>query len=581
MDFKPMRIVLIYPYFLDPRPPGDDAAHPPMGIYYVGAMLRAHGHEVKIFNWYEARQQPQMIRDELAAADPDLVGLSVFNANRWGALEIAAAAKALKPGVRVALGGIGATCLADLLLTRFAAIDYIICGEGEKSFLDLAHAVRDSDPAALASIAGLAWRDPRGEIQRNAQAPPAKHLDDLPMPARYFTFQHVALTRGCAGRCTFCGSPDFWQGKVRYHSAGYFVTQLELLHQRGVNFFHVSDDTFTANRTRVIEICKQIIRRKLPVNWAAIARVDQVDARVLAWMRRAGCIQISYGVESGDPRIRDNLNKGIDSQRIEKAFALTRRAGILARAYFIYGSPGETSETIQASLDLIARIKPLAAIFYILDIYPGTRLYQDYRQRTGKTDEVWLQRMEDIMYFETDPGLEPADIRRWGQRLRDGFHEMLPGFVQDLELADDPEFKPLHADFYSRLGLTFLSGDYAAVQSIPRKAATARLCFQRALAFAPDARAYLGLAILAQKEGRPADSIQTATEGLAHYPGHFDLTLCLGVSRLAAGDPAAALSCFEQFPTAPQSLPYRIACLEALGRHARAAALRRAQPDSN
>ncbi|MGB5987214.1 MAG: radical SAM protein [Desulfobacterales bacterium] len=573
-----MKTILIYPYFLDPRPPGDDAAAPPMGIYYVGAILKAHGYEVQIFNWYGAeRGNPAPLRERLKAADPDIIGFSVLNANRWGALEIAALAKEIKPGVIIVLGGIGATCLWEFLLTHFKQIDYIIRGEGERSFLELVQCIQRQAWEELKPIPGLARRSGTGRILGNPPRPPERNLDDLPMPARYFSFQHLALSRGCASRCTFCGSPDFWQGKLRFHSPDYLITQIELLHQQGINFFFVSDDTFTASKPRVLAVCRGIIAKGLPIQWAAIARVDQVDGEMLSWMRRAGCIQISYGVESGDPQIRERLNKGVDDSRIERAFELTRGYGLLARAYFIYGSPGESDETIQASLDLIQRIKPLAAIFYILDIFPGTQLYQDFKARTGAGDEIWLQPMEDIMYFQTDPRLKPETIRRWGQRLRDGFHSRLPQFIEDLELVDDPELTTWHADFYSRLGLTLLSGDYAALETIPRKAETAALCFRRALTYQPNARAYLGLAILAQKEGRPGEAIQTAREGLSHFAGHPDLTLCLGVGYLAAGDAAAALACFEQFPQAPNSLSYRIVCHEALGQQAKADALRRLQ----
>jgi anaerobic magnesium-protoporphyrin IX monomethyl ester cyclase len=133
-------------------------------------------------------------------------------------------------------------------------------------------------------------------------------------------------------------------------------------------FFYFSDDTFTANKRRVIEICRKIIDKKLDITWHAISRVDYVSEEVLYWMRKAGCIQISYGVESGSERIRKFLLKNISSEKIQSAFALTQKFGIMARAYFIYGAPQESRQTIQETIDLINTLKPLSAIFYILDI---------------------------------------------------------------------------------------------------------------------------------------------------------------------------------------------------------------------
>ena len=125
-------------------------------------------------------------------------------------------------------------------------------------------------------------------------------------------------------------------------SLEYFVDQLERLYRNGVGFFYFSDDTFMVKKDRVIEICKKIIERDLKISWAAISHVDYVDEAVLFWMRKAGCTQISYGVESGSEKIRKLLNKNIQTDQIKKAFSLTTRYGILSRAYFIYGCQGET-----------------------------------------------------------------------------------------------------------------------------------------------------------------------------------------------------------------------------------------------
>ncbi|MGQ9500146.1 MAG: B12-binding domain-containing radical SAM protein [Dissulfurimicrobium sp.] len=128
-------------------------------------------------------------------------------------------------------------------------------------------------------------------------------------------------------------------------------------------------------------MCKKILARGLDIRWVAISRVNYVDEDALYWLRRAGCIQISYGVESGSNEIRDLLNKNIGLEDIKRAFALTVSYGILARAYFIYGCPGETWQTIQETIELINEIKPLSTIFYILSLFPGTKLYEKFVQK--------------------------------------------------------------------------------------------------------------------------------------------------------------------------------------------------------
>ena len=135
-------------------------------------------------------------------------------------------------------------------------------------------------------------------------------------PADHFAFQHVALTRGCPMDCTFCGSPALWQRRVRFHRTDTFVAHLATLRRKGVRSIVVADDTFTLDRERVIAICRQIIDRGLDIVWSAISRVDCVDQEMLVWMRRAGCTQISYGVESGSRRIRAIFRKRISDDQV-------------------------------------------------------------------------------------------------------------------------------------------------------------------------------------------------------------------------------------------------------------------------
>ncbi len=561
-----MRILLVYPYFLEERVHEDDVRAMPMGIYAIGAVLKEAGHEVALLNGYGQQDQSGRIREILVRFAPDVVGFSILNANRWGGIEIARLAKTIDVGIVTIFGGVGAGFLWEHLLTHFPEVDFVLIGEGERSILELVTCIGSGDTEGLLRIGGLARRID-GRPTANPCAPPVSELDRLPDPARYFAFQHVALTRGCPAACRFCGSPAIWGRRVRYHSPRYFVDQLERLHRQGLRFFYFSDDTFTLRKELVIDVCREILDRGLDIEWVAISRVDTVDATVLAWMRKAGCIQISYGIESGNAGIRSYLNKQITTPDIEKAFDLTTRYGILPRAYFIYGCPGESDATIQDTLELIRRIRPLDAIFYILDIFPGTDLYQDYLARSGSSDDIWCRRIEDLLYFETDPQISADQVRTWGRLLREGFYRLLPEFADQIELVDDPAFARLHADFLSRLGLTFQEGDFARVAAIPVKSRTARRLHERALTYHPDPRAFLGLALLEQQRGRFEQAVTVALKGLARNPENRLLKTCLAVNRMNLGQFAQALEALQQMKPASDTIDMIVACLEALGRH--------------
>ena len=558
-----MKIILVYPFCLEARMHAEDSAVVPMGLYYIGALLKQHGYDVEVLNWHDIDKDPPGITTALQEKQPDVIGFSILQANRWGGIEIARIAKNLSPRVKIVFGGIGATFLWNHFLTHFQEVDVIVLREGEYPFLHLVQSFEKSDMKGLGKIRGIAFRK-NGRPFQTPDAGFIQNLDSLPDPAIWFDFQHVALTRGCPANCTFCGSPGFWKRKVRFHSADYFVHQLERLGHRGIKFFYFSDDTFTLRKEIVIKVCQKIIERRLDITWTAISRVNYVDDGMMQWMKKAGCIQISYGVESGSRQIRDLLNKNITDKQIENAFAVTQKQGIMARAYFIYGCPGENHTTIKASLDLIRRIKPLSAIFYILDIFPGTALYEQFHEKTHAGDDIWLNKIEDIMYFETDPDLTKEMILEFGETLRTTFYQSLPAFVDAIDLMDDKDLYPAHADFCSRLGMTFDQGDYAGIAAIPNKRKVAEKLYEQALTYGPDARAFLGLGMIRQKKGDFAGSVSVLSKGAKYFPDHEQIHLCLGISLMNTDAFEQALSYLSRFQHSRQALFFIAECYGAL-----------------
>jgi len=559
-----VKILLVYPYFLEDRLHAEDVRVVPIGLYYIGALLKENKYDVEVLNWHNVNKTPQKIEETLKEKKPDVIGFSIVHANRWGAIDIAKIAKQILPEVKIVFGGIGTTFLWKHLLKHFKDIDFAVLGEGEYSFLNLIRCIEKGKYKGIDEIKGIAFqRD--GKVVKTSVTEAIQDLDQLPIPSKYFEFQHLISSRGCPANCTFCGSPQFWGHKVRFHSPEYFVEQLEQLYRKGITFFYVSDDTFTMRKDRVILICKMIIEKHLEIAWAAISRVNYINEELLYWMKKAGCIQISYGVESGSERIRNLLNKNIKTDDIKRAFALTTKYGILARAYFIYGSPGESWETIQETIDLIHEIKPLSIIFYILDIFPGTVLYKDFQRRMKVSDDVWLKKIEDIMYFESDPRLSQDMILAFGQKLRSDYYRHLPGFADTVQLIDKKDLYKSHADFLSRLAMTFSHGDYAAIEAIPEKEEIAQQLYERALSYHYNQRACLGLGIIKQKHGEYEESVRILSEGMKQFPESESIATCLGISYMNLGKYEEALKCYCKFPDSREVLQYTAACYRALG----------------
>ncbi len=374
------------------------------------------------------------------------------------------------------------------------------------------------------------------------------------------------MSRGCPGRCTFCGSPKFWgTSLVRRHSPQWLFEEIKALSQKGITHFFISDDTFTMDGDAVMALCEKMIKADLGITWNAISRVDYIDESILGPMRRAGCIQISFGIESGAEPIKKILGKPIDNDTCVAAFDKVRAFGILPRAYFIYGSPGETDATIQDSIDLMIRLSPLSTVFYMLVTFPGTALYNRAVQKGWTHDGIWQKAIEDLPWWELDPDMDFARVKRWGDRLRQAFFDHLEDFVNRITLHPDKEFAPLHADFLSRLAMTFSHGEYARDARVKNSEQTAVKLFEKALQFYPCTRAFQGLAMICQKQKNFPKAMAFLDKGLSHFPNNKDLSVCMGVCLMNTGDFHNALTYFTPFAHDPALGQYISICKQKTG----------------
>jgi len=608
-----MKIFLGNPACLDTRVTDEDAISVPMGLYYIGSLMVESGFEIKIVNLAPLSEPLDHLIKITMDEKPDIIGFSLLNANRHCAIDCADAVKKINPDIHIVFGGPAPTFEPHYFFRVCPQLDYIVKGEGEETFLELASYLQKrsqerfsinlqqrcdlkADPQVidrLKEIRGLAFRSdcPYAEESSIVETPSRaliSDLDTLPHPAKYFDFAHISLSRGCPGRCTFCGSPDFWgRSKVRFHSAKWFVDEIEILNNRGRSHFFVSDDTFTMKKNLVIEVCQEImsrfVERGIKITWAAISRVDFIDEEILFHMRKAGCIQISFGVESGSEEIRKRLGKPFKNEIVIRAFQLTASFGILPRAYFIYGSPGETKNSIGQSIELIKQIAPLAMVSYLLVLFPGTALYRNNKHliadifSQGEEKSIWDQKVEDIPWFTLDQNLNFEEVRGFGEALRNAFYSGVQNFALSVRLVDNEELYPYHADFLSRLAMTFSHGDYALNPKMQHQEITARTLYERSLSYAPDSRAYLGLAMLLQKqkdfEGA-ISIIKEAFEKLSTANGNLSdrtiavcdisvkrqLTLCMAVSLMNMAQFKDALACLEPFSHDGEVKPYIEAC---------------------
>lgn len=166
-----MKILLVYPYFIDNRMDEEDISAIPMGLFSIAAVLRDSGYAVEILNAYNLGRSPHRIYQILGERRPDVVGFSILHANRWGGIDIARMVKKVNPATRVVFGGVGATFLWEHFLTHFPEIDYVVRGEGEVSFLELIRFLETAGDPPPAHIDGLAFRQAGKPIKPGIVAP--------------------------------------------------------------------------------------------------------------------------------------------------------------------------------------------------------------------------------------------------------------------------------------------------------------------------------------------------------------------------------------------------------------------------
>ena len=371
---------------------------PPLGLAYLVAYLRANGvPDVHFLDYQHLRDRA--MRTELQRLAPDMVGINCVTPLRMRSLALARLAKEVRPQAPVVFGGIHATFLAAQLLQTYPEIDYVVCGEGEQTLLELVRCIEShGDPAA---IQGIAFRRD-GQIIETPRRAWIENLDSLPFPAY---FDHYSLedgggrkagemitSRGCGGACNYCSVTHFW-GRPRLRSPRSVVDEMEhLIKDHGVGYIRVMDDTFTVDMDRAAAVCEEILRRNLRVQWRCTTRADCFSPELARLLSRAGCLRLSIGAESGSDAILKTIHKNVTVQQTEDTCRWAREAGMFLEVCFMVGNIGESRETIEETKALARRIRPdefcVSSAVYL---FPGTPLFR-YAARRGLIDDsVWLK----------------------------------------------------------------------------------------------------------------------------------------------------------------------------------------------
>jgi radical SAM superfamily enzyme YgiQ (UPF0313 family) len=364
----------------------------PVYLGYTAALLEKNNITVKVI---DAVANDITIKDIIKCIKKDRFDLVVIETTTPSIKFDLIAAKSIKENcnIKVVFVGPHATTFDAQLLKENQEVDFIIRGEFDYAILDLCKVL--SSNGLLSKVEGLTYRDQKNNVIKNPNKPLIENLDEMPIPARHLfnmkkydshlykspSFLMIS-SRGCPYQCTYCLWPQTMYGhKFRFRSAKNVVDEMELL----VNKYKAKeicfdDDTFTVDKKRVIQICEEIVKRRLKIEWSCFGRVG-IDEETLRAMKEAGCEHIRYGVESGAQEILDRCKKNVNIKDIIETFKLTKKVGIHDYGTFMIGLPGETWKSIEQTINLAIKLNPYAVQFAMAIPFPGTEFYDEAKQR--------------------------------------------------------------------------------------------------------------------------------------------------------------------------------------------------------
>jgi radical SAM superfamily enzyme YgiQ (UPF0313 family) len=361
-----MKVLLV-----NPSNDGMYPGSPPISLAILASYLRQFGHELKIVDMASGQDYKNI------EFDPDVVGITGTTPTILDAYECADYFGSL--GKRIIIGGPHASVMPN---EAVAHAHSVVIGEGEiifKEILDLFS---------------------KGDLQEILNGIPIKDLDEIPMPAydllnmEYYLSTPMAklitclpenarmgcllTSRGCPYHCTFCHN-SFKNIKYRFNSAKRVVDEIEFL----IKEYHIEalffiEDNFFVNKERVQEVCNLIIERGINIPWGANARVDNLDEETLILAKKAGCIQVTFGWESGSQKMLDKYEKGTTIKQNEDSIKICNNVGIMANGTVMIGGPGETIEDMELTRKFMIENNISGGVgVCVTTPFPGTKLWED------------------------------------------------------------------------------------------------------------------------------------------------------------------------------------------------------------
>lgn len=359
----------------------------PLGLAWLNSFLRMRLSDKVTIDNYDLLLEPERettLLEKVKDKKYDLVGIQAHaDVTVHECLRIAEMCKRLDPALKTVIGGNAATFLKTFFL-NYSFIDFVVIGEGELTFYELIERfINNRDPK---EVKGIAFKIRDQEIVTAAR-PLIESLDEIPPPDRdafewrKYPQWSIITSRGCPYRCIFCSSTKFWQNRIRFRSPGNIYDEILFLSKKyGMRTFYILDDTFGVNRTQTRELLSLLIKGNEEFKWACLTRGDIVNEDMLTLFKRAGCVELHFGLESANKKTLRYIGKNLDIDQLRASILIAKKLGLLIKTSVIFGLPGESKPEIMNTVQFLCDIEPNEVQIYPLMAYIGTDVYE-HRER--------------------------------------------------------------------------------------------------------------------------------------------------------------------------------------------------------
>lgn len=377
---------------------------PPLGVAYIAGTLERDGHNVKIIDGTAESTILNYtfgdLKNDIKSFQPEVIGIGANIPQLSEVQTTLRLIKEINPNIITIIGGPIVSSDPKFLL-QLPDADYGMLGEVDIAISDIVKKIEKKQK--LEGSEGLIWRE--GILVKAIKPKDIFDLDVIPMPARHLLKMNIyrpspanyrrlpattiMTSRGCPYKCIFC-SRSIEGTAWRAHSAKRVVDEIEqLVTKFGIKDIQMFDDTFTLHIERVQDICNMIIERKLDVGWNCMTRVDRVTVDLFKLMKKAGCYEVGFGIESGSDRVLKFIKKSTTTPQIRQAVKMAKKAGIAVRGFFMIGFPTETKEEIIQTINFAKELNVDVAQFMVATPFPGTEMWNIAKEKGKINNEDW------------------------------------------------------------------------------------------------------------------------------------------------------------------------------------------------